>query len=206
VIYLFLASVSHRSFDYLLPLWLYLPLYVILAHLSIPLDYLPPLWLYLLYLYPYAKSSWEHDTRLDKAILWRTSAVEITTATVSSIVLYYLLPHQISVMDFPFPVHCINCNYKQLECKASSQSKGSCHHCLLNGVKCFFPVVAAVAASATVSAGAGVFPIQRNCFHCTQSHQQCHSSNRCQSQCSRCTKRGLPIVYKLSSQGQRNDL
>jgi len=109
-------------------------------------------------------------------------------------------------MGFPFPVNCINCNNKQLECKASSQSKGSCHHCLLNGVECFFPVAAAVAASATVSAGVGVFPIQCNCFHCTQSHQQCHSSNRCQSQCSRCTKHGLPILYKLSSQGRRYDL
>ncbi len=44
---------------------------------------------------------------------------------------YQLPPHQISVMDFPFPVSCINCNEKQLECKASSHSKGSCHHCLL---------------------------------------------------------------------------
>ena len=51
-----------------------------------------------------------------------------------------LPPHQISVMDFPFPVSCINCNEKQLECKASSHSKGSCHHCLLNGIECFFPV------------------------------------------------------------------
>ena len=109
-------------------------------------------------------------------------------------------------MDFPFPVNCINCNNKQLECKASSQLKGSCHHCLLNGFECFFPAVAAVAASATVSAGVGVFQIQRNCFHCTQSHQQCHSSNRCQSQCSRCTQHGLPILYKLSSQGRHNDL
>ena len=133
---------------------------------------------------------------VSRAILWRTSAVEITTATVLSIVLYSLPPHQISVVNFPFPVNCINCNDKQLECKASSQSKGSCHHCLLNGVECFFPAAAAVAASVTVSAGVGVFPIQRNCFHCTQSHRQCHSSNRCQSQCSRCSKRGLPILYK----------
>ena len=63
-----------------------------------------------------------------------------------------------------------------------------------------------MAASATVSAGVGVYPFQRNCFHCTQSHRQCKSDNRCQSQCSLCTKRGLPILYKLSSQGQRNDL
>ena len=32
------------------------------------------------------------------------------------------------------------------------------------------------------------------------------SPTRCQSQCSCCSKRGLPILYKLSSQGQRNDL
>jgi hypothetical protein len=113
-------------------------------------------------------------------------------------------------MDFPFPVDCINCNDKQLECKVSSQSKGSCHHCLLNGVECFFPaagvVVASVAASVTVSTGVGVYPFQCNCFHCIQSHRQCQSDNRCQSKCSRCTKRRLPILYKLSSQGRRNDL
>jgi hypothetical protein len=113
-------------------------------------------------------------------------------------------------MDFPFPVDYINCNGKQLECKASSQSKGSCHHCLLNGVECFFPAAAAVAASlavsVTVSTGVGVYPFQRNCFHCTQSHRQCQSDNHCQSKCSCCTKRRLPILYKLSSQGRRNDL
>ncbi len=59
-------------------------------------------------------------------------------------------------MDFPFPVSCIYCNEKQLKCKASSHSKGSCHHCLLNGIECFFPV-AAVVASATVSPGVGVY-------------------------------------------------
>jgi len=107
------------------------------------------------------------------------------------------------MMDFPFPVNCINCNDKQLECNASSQLKGSCHHCLINSVECFFPAAAAVAASATVSAGVGVYPIQRNCFHCTQSHRQCQSNNRCQSQCSRCTKCGLPILNKLSSYDQR---
>jgi hypothetical protein len=113
-------------------------------------------------------------------------------------------------MDFPFPVDCINCNDKQLKYKASSQLKGSCHHCLLNGVECFFPaaaaVAASVAASVTVSTGVGVYPFQRNCFHCTQSHRQCQSDNRSQSKCSRCTKRGLPILYKLSSQGRRNYL
>jgi hypothetical protein len=91
----------------------------------------------------------------------------------TSIVLYHTnFPHQISAMDFSFPVSCINCNDKQLKCKASSHSKGSCHHCLLNGIECFFPV-AAVAASATVSPGVGVYSFQRNCFHCTQSHRQC---------------------------------
>jgi hypothetical protein len=113
-------------------------------------------------------------------------------------------------MDFPFPVNCVNCNDKQLECTASSQLKGSCHHCLLNSVECFFPaeavLAASVAASVMVSTGVGVYPFQRICFHCTQGHQQCQSDNCCQSKCSRCTKRGLPILYKLSSQGQRNDL
>ncbi len=75
-------------------------------------------------------------------------------------------------MYFPFPVSCINCNEKQLKCKASSHLKGSCHHCLLNSIECFFPV-AAVAASATVSPGVGVYSFLRNCFHCTQSHRQC---------------------------------
>ena len=40
-------------------------------------------------------------------------------------------------MDFPFPVNCINCNEKQLKCKVSSQSKGSCHRCLQNGIDVF---------------------------------------------------------------------
>jgi len=70
----------------------------------------------------------------------------------------------------------------------------------------FFPVAAATAASATVSPGVGVYSFQRNCFYCTQSHRQCQPSNHCQSQCSRCTKRGRPILYQLSSQGRRNDL
>ena len=108
-------------------------------------------------------------------------------------------------MDFPFPVSCINCNDKQLECKASSHLKGSCHHCFINGIECYFPV-AAVAASATASHGVGVYLFQRNCFHCTKSHRQCRPSNHCHSPCSRCTKRGLPILYQLSSQGRRNDL
>ena len=140
----------------------------------------------------------------------RTSAIEIMTAMVFSIVSYYLPPHQISAMDFlfpvNFPVNCINCNDKQLECKASSQSKDTYHHCLLNGVKCFFPVAVALAASVALISAIGVFPIQCNCFHCTQSHRQCKSDNRCQSQCSCCTKRKLPILYKLSSHGGRNDL
>ncbi len=63
-----------------------------------------------------------------------------------------------------------------------------------------------MAASAKVSHGVGVYSFQRNCFHCTQSHRQCQPSNHCQSQCSRCTKRGLPILYQLLSQGRRNDL
>jgi hypothetical protein len=110
-------------------------------------------------------------------------------------------------MDFPFPIDCINCSDKHLKCKALSQSKGSCHHCFLNGVKCFFPAVVAVAVAAVmVSTGFGFYPFQCNCFHCTQSYQQCQSDNHCQSQCKHCTKRGLPILYKLSSQGQRNDL
>ncbi len=87
----------------------------------------------------------------------------------------------------------------------SSHSKGSWYHCLLNGIECFFPV-AAVAASSTVSPGVGVYSFQHNCFHCTQSHRKCQPSNHCQSQCSRCTKHGLPILYQLSSQGRRNDL
>ena len=109
-------------------------------------------------------------------------------------------------MDFPFPVSCINCNDKQLECKASSHSKGSCHHCFILGIECCFPVGAVVAASATASHGVGVYSFQRNCFHCTQSHRQCRPSNHCHSPCSHCTKRGLPILYQLSSQGRRNDL
>ncbi len=109
-------------------------------------------------------------------------------------------------MDFPFPVSCINCNDKQLECKVSSHLKGSCHHCFINDIECFFPVGAAVAASATASHGVDVYSLQHICFHFTQSLRQCRPSNHCHSPCSRCTKHGLPILYQLLSQGGRNDL
>jgi hypothetical protein len=110
-------------------------------------------------------------------------------------------------MSVTFPVGCINCNNNLLECKASPRSKGLCHYCHLNGFECFFPAAAAVASAAEALLDPAVtYPFQRNCFHCTQSHQQCQSDEHCQLQCKRCTKRGLPILYKLSSQGRHNDM
>lgn len=47
---------------------------------------------------------------------------------------------------------------------------------------------------------------QRNCVHCTQSHQRCVFDPASQSQCKRCSKLQATCLFKLSSQGRRNDL
>ena len=106
-------------------------------------------------------------------------------------------------MDAPFPITCTNCHDKQLKCKAHHHSKGSCYHCIVNGLQCLIP-------SLTIPRhgppGTDVFPFQCNCFHCTQSHQTCLFNANSSSQCKRCMKLEIPCLFKLSSQGCCNDL
>ena len=47
---------------------------------------------------------------------------------------------------------------------------------------------------------------QRNCVHCTGSHQRCVFDANSPSQCKRCIKLEMTCLFKLSSQGRRNDL
>jgi hypothetical protein len=47
----------------------------------------------------------------------------------------YNFPHHNTLaMDAPLPICCNYCHDEQLQCKACPHSKGSCHHCFLNGL------------------------------------------------------------------------
>ena len=110
-------------------------------------------------------------------------------------------PNGILAMDTPFPIWCTNCHDKQLQCKASPHTKGSCHHCLVNGGHCLFPPLTTILNGSPHS---DTSPYQRNCTHCTQSHQKCNFHCGFPIQCTRCIKFDLPCLFKLSSQGCRN--
>ncbi len=109
----------------------------------------------------------------------------------------------ILAMDALFYIRCNYCLDKQLECKACSHSKGSYYHCFVNGLECLFlPPTILWHGSHTTD----VSPFQHNCFHCTQSHQQCRFDADSPSQCKCCIKFWLPCLFKLSFQGCCNDL
>jgi len=44
-----------------------------------------------------------------------------------------------AMLGTPLPIHCTNCHDKQLTCEAHPHTKGSCYHCILNGLSCLFP-------------------------------------------------------------------
>jgi hypothetical protein len=103
-----------------------------------------------------------------------------------------------------FPICCTNCHDKQLMCKAHPHTKGSCYHCIVNGLPCFFLPQTIIRHGSTRIFNA--FRFQRNCTHCTQSHQKCLFDTDSSLQCKRCIKLEIPCLFKLSSQGSRNDL
>ena len=89
-------------------------------------------------------------------------------------------------------------------CKAHPHTKGSCYHCIVNGLPCFFLPQTIIRHGSTRIFNA--FRFQRNCTHCTQSHQKCLFDTDSSLQCKRCIKLEIPCLFKLSSQGSRNDL
>ncbi len=119
---------------------------------------------------------------------------------------FFNFPHGNSLaMDIPSPIHYINCHDKQYKYKACRHSKGSCHHCFLNGLGCLL-IFTATLIIWKFSHTNNSSPFQRNYLDCTQSHQNCWIYTHILSQCKHCTKFGLPVVFKLSSQGRCYDL
>jgi hypothetical protein len=102
------------------------------------------------------------------------------------------------------PIRYTNCQDKQLMCKAHPHTKGSCYHCIINGLPCFFLPKTILRHGSTRMNNA--FRFQRNCVHCTQSHQKCLFDTDSSLQCKCCIKLEIPCLFKLSSQGSRNDL
>ena len=101
-------------------------------------------------------------------------------------------------------IRCTNCCNKQLTCEAHPHTKGSCYHCIVNGMQCLFPPITMLGHASPRTTDVSLF--QRNCIHCTQSHQRCVGDTDSPSQCKRCIKLQLTCLFKLSSQGRRNDL
>ena len=109
----------------------------------------------------------------------------------------------------PLPICCTHCHDKQLKCEAHPHTKGSCYHCIIHGLQCLFPPPISILVGhehASRPRMTALLPFQRNCVHCTQSHQRCVFDADSPSQCKRCTKLQLTCSFKLSSQGRRNDL
>ena len=121
-----------------------------------------------------------------------------------------LLPLSVSAMGgTPLPICCTHCHDKQLKCEAHPHTKGSCYHCIIHGLQCLFPPPISILVGhehASRPRMTALLPFQRNCVHCTQSHQRCVFDADSPSQCKRCTKLQLTCSFKLSSQGRRNDL
>jgi hypothetical protein len=89
-------------------------------------------------------------------------------------------------------------------CKAHPHTKGSCYHCIVNGLPCLFPPNTILRHGSPRMTNA--FRFQRNCVHCTRSHQKCVFDTDSPLQCKRCMKLEIPCLFQLSSQGRRNDL
>ncbi len=102
----------------------------------------------------------------------------------------------------PLPIPCTNCHDKQLRCEAHPHTKGSCYHCIVTGLPCLFPPNTILRHGSP-----DAFRFQRNCVHCTRSHQKCvFDDTDSPLQCKRCMKLEIPCLFQLSSQGSRNDL
>jgi hypothetical protein len=109
----------------------------------------------------------------------------------------------------PLPIRCTNCHDKQLKCEVHPHTKGSCYHCIVNGLQCLFPPPISILVGhehASPPGTTALLSFQRNCVHCTKSHQRCVFNADSPSQCKRCNKLQLTCSFKLSSQGRRNDL
>ena len=113
-------------------------------------------------------------------------------------------PLSVSAMGAPLPICCNNCDDKELKCKAHPHTKGSCYHCIVNGLQCLFPPITFLGHASPGTTNVSLF--QRNCVHCTQSHQRCVFDTDSPTQCKRCIKLQVTCLFKLSSQGCRNDL
>ncbi len=107
-------------------------------------------------------------------------------------------------MGAPLSIRCTNCNDKQLKCKAHPHTKGSCYHCMVNGLECLFPPITILGHASLWTTDVSLF--QRNCVHCTQSYQRCVFDTDSPSQCKHCIKFQVTYLFKLSSQGRRDDL
>jgi len=93
-----------------------------------------------------------------------------------------LPPHTVLVMlGTPLPIRCTNCRDKQLMCKAHPHTKGSCYHCIVNGLPCLFPPNTILRHGSPRMTDA--FRFQRNCVHCTRSHQKCVFDTNSPFQC-----------------------
>ena len=108
------------------------------------------------------------------------------------------------MLGTPLPIRCTNCRDKQLMCEAHPHTKGSCYHCIVNGLPCLFPFNTILRHGSPRTTNA--FRFQRNCVHCTRSHQKCVFDTNSPLQCKRCMKLEIPCLIQLSSQGSRNDL
>ena len=116
-----------------------------------------------------------------------------------------LPPHTVlAMLGTPLPIRCTNCRDKQLMCEAHPHTKGSCYHCIVNGLPCLFPPNTILRHGSPRMTNA--FCFQRNCVHCTQSHQKCVFDTDSPLQCKRCMKLEISCLFQLSSQGSRNDL
>jgi hypothetical protein len=116
-----------------------------------------------------------------------------------------LPPHTVSAMfGTPLPICCATCRDNQLMCEAHPHTKGSCYHCIVNGLPCLFPPKAIIRHGSPRMTNA--FRFQRNCVHRTRSHQKCVFDTDSPLQCKGCMKLKIPCLFQLSSQGSRNDL
>ncbi len=104
-----------------------------------------------------------------------------------------LAPLTVLAMGSPLPICCTNCN-----------TKGSCYHCIIYGLQCLFPPITILGHASPRTTNVSLF--QHNCVHCTQSHQRCAFDTDSPAQCKRCIKLQVTCLFKLSSQGCRNDL
>ncbi len=95
-------------------------------------------------------------------------------------------PLSVSAMGAPLPICCNNCDDKELKCKAHPHTKGSCYHCIVNGLQCLFPPITFLGHASPGTTNVSLF--QRNCVHCTQSHQRCVFDTDSPLQCKCCIK------------------